>query len=102
VDIGEDGDTHLRRCRGDPPDPVSPLALLGAVTAAEAAVLLLRGRQAAIVPARVQPQAYFSADDVRRARAYRRPQLALTLLDSALAASLLARLARRPPRRWAE
>ncbi len=79
------------------PTRSAPLALLGAVTAAEAAVLLLRGREAAIVPARVQPQAYFSADDVRRARAYRRPQLALTLLDSALAASLLARLARRPP-----
>jgi len=72
------------------------LALLGAVATAEAAVLLLRPRERAVTPAKVDREAYFSAADVRRARAYRRPQLVLALADSALAATILVRLARRP------
>jgi Zn-dependent protease with chaperone function len=73
------------------------LALLGAIAAAQAAVVLLRPRGRVITPAQIDTEAYFSAADVRRARAYRRPQLALALAQATLEAALLARLARQPP-----
>ncbi|HVS29661.1 MAG TPA: M48 family metalloprotease [Solirubrobacteraceae bacterium] len=73
------------------------LALGGAVAAAEAAVVLLRPRGALIVPAPVEAKSYFSAEEIDRARAFRRPQRALAGAQAGLQLVALGVLARRPP-----
>jgi STE24 endopeptidase len=76
-----------------------PLVAVGAVlVAAEAAVLLLRPRERALAPAPVDVGSYFTSAEIERARAYRRPQLALGIASAGLDAALLAALAARPPR----
>jgi Zn-dependent protease with chaperone function len=60
--------------------------------------VLLRPRTGVIEPARVSAPSYFSAGDVERARAFRRPNFALYLLSLAVEAGLLTLAIRRPPR----
>src|SRR3954470_5708566 len=74
------------------------VAVAGAVAAAEAGVRLLRPREPAIEPAAVEASDYFSAGEIERARAFRRPQRALALAGVAADAALLAALVARPPR----
>jgi STE24 endopeptidase len=74
-----------------------PLAVAAALAAAEAGVLLLRPREEVLEPAPVRASDYFSPDELRRARAFRRPQRALALAGVALDAGLLAGLVARPP-----
>jgi STE24 endopeptidase len=74
-----------------------PLAVLGAVVVAEAAVLLLRPRDGVISPAPVETRSYFSASELDRARDYRRPQLALSGVEVAIQIGVLVFLLRRPP-----
>jgi STE24 endopeptidase len=76
-----------------------PAALIAAVVAAEAAVLLLRPREGVIDPAPVKARSYFSEQQLDRAHAYRRPQLALYGGQLAIEAGLLVFLVRRPPAR---
>jgi hypothetical protein len=52
-------------------------AIVAAVIVAEVAVVLLRPRSGVIEPARVSTESYFSANQVQRARDYRRPPLAI-------------------------
>ena len=59
---------------------------------------LLRPRGGVIPPVEVPLQAYFSADEVQRARAFRRPQLRLLAARSAVELGVLAAFVRRPPR----
>src|SRR4051794_26433746 len=75
-----------------------PLALGGALVAAEAGVLLLRPRGALPRPAPVRAETYFTPDELRRAAAYRRPQRALTLTGIGIDAAVLGWLVARPPR----
>jgi len=74
-----------------------PLAILGAVTAAGVATLLLRPRNGLIDPAAVSTTAYFSPDELERAREFRRPQRALALGGVAASGGTLAVLALRHP-----
>ena len=69
------------------------------VVAAGAATLILRPRDGLIQPAAVEPTAYFSAEELDRARDYRGPQRALGLAELGLSAATLALLAIRPPGR---
>src|SRR4051812_6418764 len=69
---------------------------LAAATAGVAAALL-RPRDGLIAPAPVRVEERFSAAELTRARAFRRPQRALGLAASAVEVALLARLATRPP-----
>ena len=75
-----------------------PLALVAAAVVAEAAVLVLRPRSGVIEPVPVSASSYFSAEQIDRARDFRRPQLALYVGQLALEAALLLVLVRRPPR----
>src|SRR5919107_1098966 len=75
-----------------------PSAVLAAVAAAEAGVLLLRPREDPIAPAPVSEHDHFSADEIARAKAYRRPQRALALTGMALDTAALVALTARPPR----
>jgi len=78
-----------------------PLALAGAHAAAAAAMLVLRPRDGSIEPDPVDVGAYFSDDDIARARRYGRPQLALQLAAALTQVGVLAGLAlrgRRDPR----
>jgi Zn-dependent protease with chaperone function len=77
--------------------PKTPLTVAAALAAAEAGVLLLRPREAVPEPAPVKAGDYFSDAELRRARAYRRPQRALALGGLAADTALLAVLAARPP-----
>src|SRR4051794_26665136 len=70
---------------------------LAAATAGVAAALL-RPRDGLIAPAPVRVEEHFSAAELTRARAFRRPQRAIGLAASAVEVALLARLAVRPPR----
>ena len=91
------------RPRSDPRRPTSvraapwPLALAGALLAAEAAVLLLRPRTGLIAPDPVTVEEHFTPEEVARARAFSRPQLALHLATAVLQAGLLGAAAARPP-----
>ena len=76
----------------------SPAAGVAAVAVAEAAALLLRPRGGPADPAPVKAQSYFSAAEIDRARAYRRPQLALFGGMLAVQGAVLGALAWRPPR----
>jgi STE24 endopeptidase len=68
-----------------------------AAAAAGAAAALLRPRDGLIAPAPVRADEHFSADELTRARAFRRPQLVLGLASSAVELALLGALAARPP-----
>jgi STE24 endopeptidase len=74
------------------------LAVVGALGVAEAAVLLLRPRDGVIAPAAVEPASYFTADEMDRARRFRRGQLVLFATSLAVEGGALAGLVRRPPR----
>src|SRR5436305_632721 len=78
--------------------PRVALAVATAAAAAEVAVLLLRPRNGIIEPVHVEVKSYFTDAQIERARAYRRPQLALFAAGAALDTAALAWLARRPPR----
>src|SRR3954451_15438250 len=69
---------------------------LAAATAGVAAALL-RPRDGLIAPAPVRVEEHFSAAELTRARAFRRPQRALGLTASAVELALLGALAARPP-----
>jgi STE24 endopeptidase len=71
------------------------MALAAATAGAAAAVL--RPRDGLIAPAPVRPDEHFSAAELTRARAFRRPQRALGLAASAVELGLLGALATRPP-----
>jgi STE24 endopeptidase len=76
-----------------------PLAILVAVVAAGVATLILRPRSGLIEPAAVEETAYFSAQELDRARDFRGPQRLLGLAGLGLTAGTLALVALRPPRR---
>jgi STE24 endopeptidase len=76
-----------------------PLAVLMAAAAAAVATLLLRPRSGLIEPAAVDVAAYFSPDQLERARDFREPQRLLGLAGLALSGGTLVLLALRPPRR---
>jgi STE24 endopeptidase len=76
----------------------SPAAVLAAVAVAEAAALLLRPRRGLADPAPVKAASYFSPAELDRARAFRRPQLALFAGMLAVQGGVLAAFARRPPK----
>lgn len=76
-----------------------PFALVAAVVVAEIAVVLLRPRDGVIAPDPVRAESYFSAEQLDRARDFRRPQLALYGATLVLQGGLLVLLVRRPPRR---
>jgi STE24 endopeptidase len=75
------------------------VAIVAAVVVAEVAVVLLRPRNGVIEPAPVNAESYFSASQVERARAYRRPQLAIYGAVMAVELGVLVLLVARPPRR---
>jgi STE24 endopeptidase len=75
-----------------------PAAVVTAVVVAEAAALLLRPRRGPADPAPVNAESYFSLAEIDRARAFRRPQLALFGGMLAVQGAVLGALARRPPR----
>jgi STE24 endopeptidase len=73
--------------------------MVWATAAAAAATVALRPRSGLIQPAPVEATAYFSREQIDRARAYQRPQRALGLLAMALDGGALALVALRPPGR---
>jgi STE24 endopeptidase len=75
-----------------------PLAAVAAVAAVGVATLLLRPRGGLIEAAAVEPTAYFSAEQLERAREYSGPQRLIALGGLALSGATLALLALRPPR----
>jgi STE24 endopeptidase len=76
-----------------------PIAVVAAIVVAEGAVLLLRPRDGVITPARVDVHDYFTSQQIKRARDYGRPQLALYGASLLVQGGLLVLLIRRPPRR---
>ena len=76
-----------------------PLAVGVAIAAAGAATLALRPRSGLIEPAPVEPEGYFSREEIDRARRYQRPRRALGLLSMAVDGGALALIATRPPER---
>lgn len=75
-----------------------PLALALVVAAAGVATLLLRPRGGPIEATAVDPQAYFTAAELERAREFRGPQRIIALGGLAASGITLAVLALRPPR----
>jgi STE24 endopeptidase len=75
-----------------------PLAVASASAAAGLATRALRPRSGLIEPAPVDARDYFSDEQIRRARAYQRPQRALGLAGSALDGAALMLIALHPPR----
>lgn len=74
-------------------------AIVAAVLVAELAVLAMLPRDGVLEPAQVSAPSYFSAEELQRARDYRRPQLALLGLTFVIQAGVLVAIAARPPRR---
>jgi len=74
-------------------------AIVAAVVVAELAVVLLRPRSGVIEPVPVRTESYFSAQELERARDYRRPQLAIYGGVLAVELGVLALLVARPPGR---
>src|SRR5947209_8220479 len=72
-------------------------ALALATAVAYGAALALRPRDGLIAPEPVETGAHFSAEEVERARAFRRSQLLLGLAATGAELGLLAALAARPP-----
>jgi len=75
---------------------IVPLGLT--LGAAEAAVRLLAPSEPVPVPASVALTEVFSDEEIRRGRAFARPQQVLALARSAVEAAVLVALVRRPPR----
>jgi STE24 endopeptidase len=75
-----------------------PLALVAAVAVAQGGVLALRPRAGVIEPAPVSAGSYFSAEQIERARDYRRPGRAIYGAQLVLQGGLLVVLALRAPR----
>src|SRR4051794_3569405 len=78
---------------------LTALSVAGAVGASAAAAAVMRPRARAVAPVPVEPSAYFTADEVARARRFRRPQLMLGLAGAGVRGTVLIELLRRPPRR---
>jgi STE24 endopeptidase len=72
-------------------------AVMAAVTAAEAAAMLLRPRTGPADPAPVNAASYFSTAEIDLARAFRRPQFRLFGAMLAVQGAVLGALMRRPP-----
>ena len=72
-------------------------ALGVAVACAEAATAALRPRRGIVAAGTVAVEDHFTPAELRRARGFGRPQLALAGLGAVIDAGVLARLARRPP-----
>jgi STE24 endopeptidase len=77
-----------------------PLAVALAVAAAGVATLVLRPRGGLIEAAAVDPTAYFTSEQLDRAREYRGPQRIIAIGGLAASGLTLAMLALRPPRRF--
>src|SRR3954471_17972712 len=75
-----------------------PIALVGALVAAEAAVLLLRPRERGPEPVDVPARDYFSAAQIERGDDFRTGQLWLFGLRTAVELGVLVAIVRRPPR----
>jgi len=75
------------------------VAVVIAVVAAGAATLILRPRTGLIEPAAIDPTAYFSAAELRRAEDFRGLQRLIGVGGLLVSAGTLALLALRPPRR---
>ena len=73
-------------------------ALAASFAAAGGAAVLLRPRDGLITPSPVRADEHFSAEELRRLRAYRRPQRRLGLAAGLVELGLLGALAARPPR----
>ncbi len=82
----------VRACRRSP-GPIG--TMLGAFAIAELAASLLRPRQPPVAPTPLSPRTFFSGEQIARARAYRRPQLALGIAHGLSAATTLGWLTRR-------
>jgi len=74
-----------------------PIAVVGALVVAEAAVLLMRPR-GLLQPLDVAPRAYFSAEQIEKAEHFRDGQLLLYAAQTAVQLGLLAIVVARPPR----
>jgi STE24 endopeptidase len=79
-----------------PPRLRLPAVLVIALVVAEAAALVMRPR-AKYPREPAEPGAYFSADELAKAKAFRKPQFALFAAQSAVELAVLAAAARRPP-----
>jgi STE24 endopeptidase len=86
-----------RRRRGFAAAVPWPVALGGALVAAQGAVLLLRPRRGLIAPDPVSVEEHFSAEEVERVRAFSRPQLALYAARALSQTAVLVALTVRPP-----
>ena len=75
-----------------------PAVLATAVAAAEAAVLLLRPRDVGPEPLMVEARAYFSPEELEKARRFRRGQRRILAASLTLELALLAAAVRRAPR----
>ena len=75
-----------------------PAVLATAVATAEAAALLLRPRDNGPEPVMVEARAYFSPQELEKARRFRRGQLSILAASLVLELALLAVAARRAPR----
>src|SRR5256885_9384272 len=73
-------------------------ALALAVGVAQGAARALRPRDGLIAPAPVRVEEHFSAEELARARGFRRPQLVLGFASAGVELGLLVALAARPPR----
>jgi STE24 endopeptidase len=80
-----------------PPRLRLPAALAATLAVAEAAVLLLRPRERFTFEP-VEPRDYFSADDLERARRFRRGQLVLYAAQATVETALVVLAAARAPR----
>jgi len=74
-----------------------PIAIVGALVVAEAAVLLMRPR-GLLEPLDVAPRAYFSAQQIEKGKHFRDGQLLLYAAQTAVQLGLLAIVVARPPR----
>ena len=74
------------------------VALALALGSAQAAAKALRPRDGIIPAAPVRADEHFTADELRRARDFRRPQRVLGLASGAVELALMTALAARPPR----
>jgi STE24 endopeptidase len=79
-----------------PPRLRLPAVLVTALVVAEAAALVMRPR-ARYPREPAEARAYFSADELAKAKAFRTPQLALFAVQSAVELAVVAAVARRPP-----
>jgi STE24 endopeptidase len=75
-----------------------PLALVAGIAAVGLATVLLRPREGLIEAAAVEPTAYFSAEQLERAREYRGAARLIALGGLAISGATLLVLALRPPR----